>query len=69
MRKATECLGKLNFNNMDEEQIKDEIYNLLHEFNREMNYTGTKTPPERRAIKNWYVDTIYDLFPKRKAKK
>lgn len=52
---------------MTKEQIKDEIYELLHEFNREMNYTGEKTPLSRRAIKNRYTDEIYKLFTKKKS--
>ena len=51
---------------MKEETIKDKMYSLLHEFNREMNYTGEKEPLERRAIKNKYIDRIYKLFIRKK---
>jgi len=47
-----------------EENIKDKMYSLLHEFNRYMNFTGEKTPLERRAIKNKYVDLLYSLLIK-----
>ena len=41
------------------EEKKDELYALLHEFNRQMNHTGEKDPLERRAIKNKFVDEIF----------
>jgi 16S rRNA G527 N7-methylase RsmG len=50
---------------MTNEQVedkKDELYTLLHEFNRHMNYTGEKEPMERRAIKKKFVDKIFTLI-------
>lgn len=52
-----------------EEDIK--LQNILHEFNREMNYSdNAPLPPlEHRAVKQKYAEQIKELFIKSQIKK
>ena len=62
-RKDCPSITHRNTPDTEWEEIKDEIYTLLHEFHGEcVKEPFDGEPLQRRARKNRYTDTIFNIF-------